>query len=214
MVENNNGGLTLIELLITIAVIAIVAAITVPVVNNVIFAAKQQSDQVQAVIIIEFIEKWDSAGGTLLQTDNILNAYLEAELTEILEVPDGYALQGSGTEEDPYILIAAPTSIEETQVITDDSGTFNDGEGTTYTRDETGITINTASANWENMSVQYTLDGTSTINAITKKMANGTTVGIMTKVSNTEIRVSATNVSSLVFSIVYNGGSAGSFSFA
>jgi prepilin-type N-terminal cleavage/methylation domain-containing protein len=212
--RNNSKGLTLIELLITIAVIAIVAAISVPIVNNVIFSAKQQSDKNQAVIIIKFIEKWDSAGGTLLQTDNVLNAYFESELTEKLKVPDGYLLTGAGTDSDPYILIAAPTSPASSEPITDTSGTFDDGEGTTYTRDETGITINTVSANWENMSVQYNLNGTTTTNAITKKMSNGTIVGIITKVSNTEIRISTSGSSDFVFSIVYNGGSTGSFSFA
>jgi prepilin-type N-terminal cleavage/methylation domain-containing protein len=209
--EKNSKGLTLIELLITIAVIAIVAAISVPVINNVINSSRAAADAAQAVIVIDFIEDWEQAG-QLTQVSDSINAYLEGELIEQIEVPDGYLLSGTGAESDPYILIVNPPAVE-TETVTEPTGTFDDGEGTTYTRDATGITITTTSANWESMSVYYDSGGSQITNAVTKKMANGATSGILTKVSNTEVRIDTTTVNDFLFGIIYNGGSAGSFSF-
>lgn len=205
-------GLTLIELLITIAIIAIVAAISVPVINNVINNSRIAADEAQAVIVIDFIEDWAQAG-QLTQVSTTLNAFLEGELIEQIEVPEGYLLIGDGSENSPYVLVVNPPAVD-TAVIENNSGTFNDGEGTTYVRDATGITITTSSANWESMSLYYVSNGTNITDAVTKKMANGTTVGLITKVSNTEVRLSTSALNGFTFGIVYNGGSAGSFSFS
>lgn len=201
-------GLTLIELLITIAVVAIVAAISVPVINNVILSAKANADRNQAVIVMDFIAEWES--GILLQTGNLIEGYLETELIKKISVPDGYLLAGSGTESDPYLLLVNPPAVE-TQATTEQSGTLPDGEGTTYAIDATGITITTTSANWETMAIQYNNGATN--DAISKKFTNGTTVGALTKVSNTEVRINTVSLGDFTFGIVYNGGSTGSFTF-
>lgn len=206
-------GLTLIELLVAIAVVAIVTAIAVPVVNNVVANVRESADARQAVLVMDFIEEWDSADGVLAQTPARIEAYFQTILTEYIEVPDGYLLTGDGSTADPYLLIVNPPAVV-TQSITESSGTLpGDNESTTFTRDATGITINTASANWETMSIQYQ-SGTGTItDAVFKKMANGQSKGSLTKISNTEVRISTLSLSDFTFGIVYNGGSTGSFTF-
>lgn len=207
----NQSGLTLIELLITIAVIGIVAAISVPAITNVINSSRANADAAQAVIVMDFIELWEQSG-QLSQSNDIINAYFEGSLVEKIYVPNGYVLSGTGTEADPYILVVNPPAVVTESVVAS-SGTFDGGEGTTYTRDATGITIYTASANWETMSVQYMSGGSNTTDAVFKKMVNGTTSGILTKISNTEVRIDTTSVTDFTFGIIYNGGSIGSYSF-
>jgi prepilin-type N-terminal cleavage/methylation domain-containing protein len=60
--KNEGKGLTLIELLVTIAVIAIVAAISIPVITNVIDSARTSSAESQQAMLSDFIDKYDEAG--------------------------------------------------------------------------------------------------------------------------------------------------------
>lgn len=207
----NNKGLTLIELLITIAVIAIVASISVPAINNVIDSAKINRDQAQAVIVMQFIDLWKDSG-VLTQEGDYINGYLEGSIIEKIEVPEGYTLTGDGTAADPYALVVNPPAVTTTS-ITASSGSFDGDEGTTFSRDATGITITTASANWQTMSVQYTSGGSTITDTVFKKMASGTTDGILTKISNNEVRINTTVIVDFTFGIVYNGGSVGSYTF-
>jgi prepilin-type N-terminal cleavage/methylation domain-containing protein len=60
--NKNDKGLTLIELLITIAVIAIVAAISVPVITNVIADSRTNSAAAMQEQAQAFIDKYESSG--------------------------------------------------------------------------------------------------------------------------------------------------------
>ncbi len=59
---NREEGLTLIELLITIAVIAIVAAISVPVVTNVIASSNQSALTQTNADVADFVNKYNNTG--------------------------------------------------------------------------------------------------------------------------------------------------------
>ena len=61
-INKNDKGLTLIELLITIAVIAIVAAISVPVITNVIADSRTNSASAMQEQAQAFIDKYESSG--------------------------------------------------------------------------------------------------------------------------------------------------------
>jgi prepilin-type N-terminal cleavage/methylation domain-containing protein len=62
MTFKNEKGLTLIELLITIAVIAIVAAISIPVITNVIDSARTSSAGSMEAQVNAFIEQYAASG--------------------------------------------------------------------------------------------------------------------------------------------------------
>lgn len=59
---NREEGLTLIELLITIAVIAIVAAISIPVITNVISSSETNAAASMDAQVDAFAQKYDTAG--------------------------------------------------------------------------------------------------------------------------------------------------------
>jgi len=210
----NQKGLTLVELLITIAVLAIVTAIALPIVTNVVVNSRAEADRQQYILVVNFIDKWDSAGGTLTQTGNRIEADWSGSLHEYIEVPDNYILSGAGSDADPYALVYTPPASDAT-TITEASGTLPDSDGTTtFSRDATGVTIVTSSANWESMTVQYDPGTGNVVNSLIKKNTNGTVNGALTKVSNTNVRISTdVTAGGFTFTIVYNGGSTGSFVF-
>lgn len=57
-----NEGLTLVEVLVTIALIAIVAAISVPVFTNITSQAEQDASVVDTDSKQRFYDQWDRAG--------------------------------------------------------------------------------------------------------------------------------------------------------
>jgi uncharacterized repeat protein (TIGR02543 family)/prepilin-type N-terminal cleavage/methylation domain-containing protein len=61
----NTKGLTLIELLVTIAVIAIVAAISIPVITNVIDSSRDNATSSMEAQVQNFIERYSEAGQVL-----------------------------------------------------------------------------------------------------------------------------------------------------
>jgi prepilin-type N-terminal cleavage/methylation domain-containing protein len=71
-----NGGLTLIELLVTIAVLAIVAAIAVPVVTNVVESANERAIAQTESDIINFVEKYKESGA-YTYSDGIFPGYVD-----------------------------------------------------------------------------------------------------------------------------------------
>lgn len=211
--QKNESGLTLVELLVTFGVLAIVSALALPVINNVVRSAELAAKTEETKVAIDFVNRWDNAGADLIIAGTKIFAQFEGLTAEYSDIPDGYALTGTGTMEDPYVLALDLTTFENSGTIADDTGTFSDGQGTTYTRDATGVTINTASANWESMTFTHGEYGGSTVERVTKNSPHGTVVGLVTKVSNTEVRIQVPNTSSFGFGIIYNGGSTGSYTF-
>lgn len=67
--RKDSSGLTLIELLITIAVLAIVAAISIPTVTNVINNADDRSLEQVNQTVDEFLDQF-AEGGTFLYSDD------------------------------------------------------------------------------------------------------------------------------------------------
>lgn len=212
--NNRSEGLTLIELIVTIAVLAIVTAIAVPVINNVISSAEEASKITETKVAIDFVNRWDNAGATLTIADTRIIANFDGITAEYSHIPEGYALAGTGTVEDPYVLALDLGTFENTGSITDSNGTFSDGQGTTYTRDVNGVTITTAAANWESMTFNHTEYGGIAVETVTKVSPHGTTVGLVTKLSNTQVRIAIPEGRTFGFGIVYNGGSTGSYTFS
>jgi len=63
---NREEGLTLIELLITIAVLAIVAAIAIPVVTNVVDSSRDQSAANMSTQVKNFVDEYDGKAGAYM----------------------------------------------------------------------------------------------------------------------------------------------------
>lgn len=74
---NREEGLTLIELLITIAVIAIVAAISVPVITNVVGSANANAATQTENDIKDFINDGNKSGLVLMVGENTFEHYVD-----------------------------------------------------------------------------------------------------------------------------------------
>jgi prepilin-type N-terminal cleavage/methylation domain-containing protein len=68
---NREEGLTLIELLITIAVIAIVAAISVPVISNVVGSSNDNSKEAMQSQVDAFEKKYKESGAIAVSADGL-----------------------------------------------------------------------------------------------------------------------------------------------
>ena len=106
--HKNDKGLTLIELLITIAVIAVVAAISVPVVSNVIAASNTNSLNAMQEQVDQFVAEAAESGTVRLSTDG---TRLEALIDQNGDGTDEYLVKTfpfdskytvSGTGDGPY----------------------------------------------------------------------------------------------------------------
>jgi type IV pilus assembly protein PilA len=73
---NREEGLTLIELLITIAVIAIVAAISVPVISNVVDSSRTNAAKAMTANAQAFSEKYNESGA-LSYADGVLTGFVD-----------------------------------------------------------------------------------------------------------------------------------------
>jgi prepilin-type N-terminal cleavage/methylation domain-containing protein len=79
---NREEGLTLIELLITIAVIAIVAAISVPVISNVVGSSRDSAADAMTVNAQTFSEKYHESGTlSYVEADDVgtLTGYVDLD---------------------------------------------------------------------------------------------------------------------------------------
>lgn len=72
----NQEGLTLIELLVTIAVLAIVAAIAVPVVTNVVGSTNDRAAEQTQSDITDFVDKYKKAGA-YTYSDGVFSGYVD-----------------------------------------------------------------------------------------------------------------------------------------
>jgi prepilin-type N-terminal cleavage/methylation domain-containing protein len=103
--NKNHKGLTLIELLVTIAVIAIVAAISVPVITNVIQSSGDNSASAMEMQIDTFVEKYAASGDISYDDDTqTFTAFTDldgngifndpAEITETFTVDSRFNVTG------------------------------------------------------------------------------------------------------------------------
>ena len=80
---NREEGLTLIELLITISVLAIVSAIALPVVNNVVSSSNSNALAQTNSDISDFTAKYNAAGAVQITVDTngntILSGYVDTD---------------------------------------------------------------------------------------------------------------------------------------
>lgn len=76
---NREEGLTLIELLITIAVLAIVAAISVPVITNVISSAETNSAASMDTSVAAFVAKYTEAGQVTFDGTNVFTGSVDLD---------------------------------------------------------------------------------------------------------------------------------------
>jgi prepilin-type N-terminal cleavage/methylation domain-containing protein len=79
----NEKGLTLIELLITIAVLAVVSAIALPVINNVVSSSNSNAAAQTQSDVNDFIAKYNAAGEVLFSssvtTGAVLSGYVDTD---------------------------------------------------------------------------------------------------------------------------------------
>jgi prepilin-type N-terminal cleavage/methylation domain-containing protein len=79
MTFKNEKGLTLIELLITIAVIAIVAAISIPVITNVIESSRASSAGSMEAQVNAFIEKYAASGAVTFNGTDTFTGWVDLD---------------------------------------------------------------------------------------------------------------------------------------
>lgn len=78
--RDNYKGLTLIELLVTIAVLSIVAAIAVPIVNNVVNSSDERASAQTQSDIRAFVDKYNTSGGyTYDPTASTFEGYVDLD---------------------------------------------------------------------------------------------------------------------------------------
>ncbi len=82
---NREEGLTLIELLITIAVIAIVAAIAVPVVSNVVANSNTNALAQTNSDVVDFVTKYNNSGVVDWDGTGVLKGYVDLNGNNIID---------------------------------------------------------------------------------------------------------------------------------
>ena len=80
---NREEGLTLIELLITISVLAIVSAIALPVVNNVVSSSNSNALEQTRSDVTDFVAKYNAAGAVMISVDptnnTVISGYVDTD---------------------------------------------------------------------------------------------------------------------------------------
>lgn len=104
----NEKGLTLIELLITISVLAVVSAIALPVINNVVASSNSNAAVQTQSDVTDFITKYNAAGETLYAA-GVFSGYVDAdgdntidanELVDTLTIDTGkFSVSVAGTSD-------------------------------------------------------------------------------------------------------------------
>jgi prepilin-type N-terminal cleavage/methylation domain-containing protein len=104
----NDKGLTLIELLITIAVLAVVSAIALPVISNVVSSSNSNAAVQTQGDVNDFISKYNAAGETLY-ANGVFSGYVDTdgdntidsnELIDTLAIDTGkFAVSAAGTSD-------------------------------------------------------------------------------------------------------------------
>lgn len=103
--KTNSEGLTLVELVMMIAVLAIVTAIVWPITAAQVTMISLESKNRSLTEIANFIRDWDRADGNIYVTaDGELQANYNGMDVEHIRFPDEYILVGDGSLANPYLL--------------------------------------------------------------------------------------------------------------
>ena len=76
---NREEGLTLIELLITISVLAIVSAIALPVINNVVSSSNSNALAQTQSDVADFVAKYNAAGAVSYAGSGVFQGYVDTD---------------------------------------------------------------------------------------------------------------------------------------
>ena len=76
---NREEGLTLIELLITISVLAIVSAIALPVINNVVSSSNSNALVQTQSDVADFVAKYNAAGAAAFVGNGVFQGYVDTD---------------------------------------------------------------------------------------------------------------------------------------
>ena len=76
---NREEGLTLIELLITISVLAIVSAIALPVINNVVSSSNSNALAQTQSDVADFVAKYNAAGAVAFDGMSTFTGYVDTD---------------------------------------------------------------------------------------------------------------------------------------
>lgn len=103
--KTNSEGLTLVELVMMIAVLAIVTAIVWPITAAQVTMISLESKNRSLTEIANFIRDWDRADGNIYVTaEGELQANYNGMDVEHIRFPDEYILVGDGSLANPYLL--------------------------------------------------------------------------------------------------------------
>jgi prepilin-type N-terminal cleavage/methylation domain-containing protein len=102
MAFKNEKGLTLIELLITIAVIAIVAAISIPVITNVIESSRVSSAGSMEAQVNAFIDRYNDSGAVIFDGTDTFTGYVDLNADGVVDSDE--AIETFEVNSDQFVL--------------------------------------------------------------------------------------------------------------
>jgi prepilin-type N-terminal cleavage/methylation domain-containing protein len=126
--NKNDKGLTLIELLITIAVIAIVEAISVPVITNVIGDSRTNSASAMQEQVNSFIEKYTESGEVSYNGTDEFTAWVDLDGDGVFSSPSE-VIETFTVDTTQFAVTITGTNQAPTSVQIDAAGSANNAGG-------------------------------------------------------------------------------------